>query len=359
MSPTTQEALGTLFNAVEVPEQLIEPLKGYVQVITTSPKNSVKYYTEEEHSETPGWKLLRTVRIVPKYGKSFSVEIFKRIWNLIDRRSPVCFAVDDFVCQRFGKKAYACGYFHSNAHGGVTWGNALVDTTLRNGNLVCPVTFEIHQKIGPLKLWERGLSQIRQLVTKCLAQEVDPMRIWTLGDCTYGNAAMVSGLRSLGVFYLLGIPKNRQIELFGQKYRLDQFFRSHPERMLTVSGRVQRYKISTANLKGWGRRRLLAVYGPGNQWRYYACNKLDATAKTLLRRRRDRWTVEDTHRSLKNYHGGEHFHVWQKPAVLGHFQLAYLSCALTSLERTQRRKKGLYCTQELLHREAIRWSRQN
>jgi len=359
MTYTIQEAAGTLFNAAEVPEQLIEPLKGYVQVITTSPKNSVKYYTEEEHSEIPGWKLLRTVRIVPKYGETFSLAIFNRIWKLVDRRAPICFTVDDFVCQRYGKKAYRCNYFYSNAHGGIVWGNALVDTTLRNGNLVCPVTFEIHQKKGPLKLWERGLAQIQQLVMKCLEQQIDPNRIWTLGDCVYGNVAMEYALRNLGVFYLLGLPKNRQVELFGRKQSLAQYFTSHPDRSLTVAGQVYRYKLSTANLNGWGRRRLLAFYGPGNRWRYYACNKLDATAKTLLLRRRDRWTVEDTHRSLKNYHGAEHFHVWKKPAVLGHFQLAYLSCALTSLERTNRRKKGEYCTQEMLHREAIRWSRQN
>jgi hypothetical protein len=100
MSHTIQEAAGTLFNAAEGPEQLIEPLKGYLQVITTSPKNSVKYYTEEEHSEIPGWKLLRTVRIVPKYGEAFNLEVFNRIWKLIDRRAPICFAVDDFVCRR-------------------------------------------------------------------------------------------------------------------------------------------------------------------------------------------------------------------------------------------------------------------
>lgn len=357
MTYTIQEAAVTIFNAAEVPEQLIEPLIGYVDVITTSPKNSVSYYTEEEHPEIPSWKLLRTVRVVPKYGETFSLQVFKQILKLVDQRYPICLAVDDFVCRRYGKKAYLCGYFHSNAHGGVVWGNAIVDTTIRNGNLECPVTFEIHAKNGSLKMWERGLLQIQQLVNKLVQEGIRPDRIWSLGDCRYGNKRLEQALRTLSIFYLLGIPKNRQVELFGRKQSLEQYFTSLPEQCLTVAGKGYRYKISTANLKDWGRRRLLAVYGPGKHWRYFACNKLDAVAKTLLLRHRDRWGVEDTHRSLKNYHGGEHFHVWKKPAVLGHFQLAYLSCALACLERTRRRKKGQYCTQEILKREAIRWSR--
>lgn len=57
MTSTIQEAAVTIFNAAEIPKQLVEPLKGYVNVITTSPKNSVSYYTEEEHPEIPSWKL--------------------------------------------------------------------------------------------------------------------------------------------------------------------------------------------------------------------------------------------------------------------------------------------------------------
>ena len=168
---------------------------------------------------------------------------------------------------------------------------------------------------------------------------------------------MEEALRFLDIFYLLGIPKSRQVELFGRKQSVAQYFTSLPERCLTVAGKTYRYKLSSANLKDWGRRRLLAIYGPGKHWRFYACNKLDAVVKTLILRARDRWAVEDTHRSLKNYHGAEHFHVWKKAAVLGHFQLAYLSCALAGLERSNRRKNGQYCTQEMLNREAIRWSR--
>ena len=82
-------------------------------------------------------------------------------------------------------------------------------------------------------------------------------------------------------------------------------------------------------------------------------------SKTLLLRHRDCRGVEDTHRSLKNYHGGEHFHVWKKSVNLGHFQLAYFSCALACLEHIKRRKLGQYCTQEILKREDIRLSRHN
>lgn len=230
MSLSIQEAAGTIFNALEIPEQLIEPLKGYVDVITSSPKNSVAYYAKEEHPDIPSWELLQTVRTIPKYGKTFNLQVFRRILNLVDQRYPICFAVDDFVCRRYGKKVYLCDYFHSNAHGGVVRGNALVDSTIRNGDLECPVIFEIHAKYGSLRMWERGLAQIQQLVTKLLEEGVRQDRIWILGDCSYGNKLMEQVLRFLDIFYLLGIPKSRQVELFGRKQSVAQYFTSLPER---------------------------------------------------------------------------------------------------------------------------------
>lgn len=42
---------------------------------------------------------------------------------------------------------------------------------------------------------------------------------------------------------------------------------------------------------------------------------------------KERWTIEDIHRNLKQHHGTEHFHVWSKASVLGHSQLVYVSGA--------------------------------
>lgn len=198
---------------------------------------------------------------------------------------------------------------------------------------------------------------MRRVQARLQAVGVRPERLWTLGDCKYGNAAMVSTLRERGGFYLLGIPKSRLVELFGRSQRIEHYFASLPERRLTVEEKLYRYKLSTANLKDWGRQRLLAIWDPRGRWRYFANNKLKATAKTLLQRGRERWTVEDIHRNLKQHHGAEHFHVWSKGAVLGHFQWVYLSGTVAGLERAQRRQQGEWCTWEQLHREAIRWSR--
>lgn len=207
-----------------------------------------------------------------------------------------------------------------------------------------------------MKMWERGLAQVRRVQARLRDAGVRPDRLWTVGDCRYGNAAMAAALREGEGFYLLGLPKDRTVELFGRSQRLDQYFSSLPERRLTVEGKLYRYKISTANLKDWGCHRLLAVWCPKDRWRYYASNKRRATAKTLLLRKRERWTVEDSHRNLKQHHGAEHFHVWSPGAVGGHFQVVYLSGAVASLERAQRQQRGESCTWEALHREAIWWS---
>ena len=359
MSNSIQDAALPLFNAAEIPLSLQRAWLGYVDMLVACPKKSVSYYWTEENRTIPWWTLLRSLPTTSFYAEVIWDPIWQRIEKHLDRRRPVCIVTDDYVSRRYGRKAYLTNYFFSTTHGGVVWGNAIVDTVLRNGDLSCPVTFELHRKRGSLKIWERGLAQVRRVQARLRAMGVRPERLWTLGDCTYGNAAMAAALRDEEGFYLLGIPKSRIVELFGRSQRMDQYFASLPARRLTVADKVYRYKLSTANLKGWGRHRMLAVWDPRGRWRYFASNKLNSTAKTLLQRMRERWTVEDSHRNLKQHHGAEHFHVWSPGAVRGHFQLVYLSGAVAGLERARRREQGEWCTWEQLHREAIRWSRQH
>jgi len=357
MFPTIQDAARPLFNAVEIPVSLQRAWLAYVDLLVASPKKSALYYWAEENSSIPWWTLLRSLPPLTSYRDSLWTLVWQRIETCLDRRRPVCLVVDDYVTRRYGRKAYLADYFYSNTLGGVVWGNQLVDTVIRNGELICPIIFEVHRRRGSLKGWERGLAQVRRVQTRLQAAGVRSERLWVLGDCTYGNAAMAAALQVGPGFYLLGVPKSRRVELFGRSHCLEQYFCSLPERRLTVAGKRYRYKLSTANLKDWGRRRLLAAWDPRGRWRYFASNKLKATAKTLLLRMRERWAIEDTHRTLKQHHGAEHFHVWSRGAVLGHFHLVYFSGAVAGLERAHRRQQGERCTWEQLHREAIRWSR--
>jgi len=326
-------------------------------MLVASPKKSVLYYWSEENGQIPWWNLLRSLPPLASYASALWDVVWQRIATHLDRRRTTCIVVDDFVARRYGQTAYLADYFYSNAHNGVVLGNALVDTAIRHGELSCPVAFELHRRGGSLTRWERGLVQVHRVYARLRAAGVRSERLWTLGDCTYGTAAMAAELRPEEGFYLLSIPKSRVVEVFGRSRRIKQYFASLPERQLTVEGQLYRYKISTANLKDWGCQRLLAVRHSGDKWRYFASNRRRATAKTLLIRMRERWTVEDSHRNLKQHHGGEHFHVWRKASVLGHFQLVYWSGAVASLERARRRQHGEECTWEQLHREAIRWSR--
>ena len=341
----------------DMPQADISALESYVEMLTTDGKKSMSYFCDVTDSSIPCWKVLRCLKDVPLYSDQLNQIFWQQIPTLLDRRAPVCLAIDDFVVRRYGETAYATGKFFSNAHNGLTWGNLLVNTTLRNCLLECPVAYELHVTTEQIKVWERALQQVEQLVAKLQAVRVRCDRIWVLGDCKFSNKRMNQALTDLEVFYLLGMPKNRSVELFGRKSRLDKYFHSLPEQHLTVAGKLYTYKLSTANLKDWGRQKLLTIIGPKGRWRYYATNKLNITAKTFIQRVRDRWCIEDTHRTFKNYHGGEHFHVWSKKAVLGHLQLAYLSCGLACLERSRRRLEGVPCTIEQLHRETVRWSR--
>ncbi len=359
MQTIIQEATATLFNAIEISTAIHRPWCAYVDLLCTSPKKSVSYYVEEEHDAIPGWKILHGLQQVLSYSTLLWQKSWSQIRKSLDQRSPVCLSVDDWVTCRYGTKAFGTGYFYSNAHKGVVWGNQLVDTVIKNGGFRCPLIFELHLKQDSNKVWERGLKQIQQIQTKLRNIGVQPKRIWTLGDCTYSNKEMAKELKKLGGFYLLGLAKDRNVELFGQSQRIDKYFATKPEKRLTVRGTGYRYKLSTANVKGWGRRRLLAIWNPRGYWRYFVSNKLRVTAKTLLLRYRDRWSVEDNHRDLKQFFGGEHFYVWSRKGVYGHFHLAYLTCVQAALERTKRLQTGVKSTMERLHREAIRWSRIN
>lgn len=346
-----------LLNNGNLPTKTIQALHWYQELLTSDAKKSIQYYQSFENKSIPRWKIYDSLPQLLNKPEIFQKQYLKWIWQELDRRSPVVLALDDFVVKRYGHSAFATGYFHSNAHGGITWGNLLVDVTLKNGSLECPVSYEIHEKPAGFKLWERGQRQIDTLLTHLLAAKVREKRIWVVADSAYGNKTFQHYLRSLNVSYLLGIPKNRTAELFGRKKRLDHFFVSLPERTITIGTSRYTYKQTILNLKGWGRRQVLAVKRGAENWKYYVTNNLRATVRTLLKRLNDRWSVEDTHRSLKNYHGGEHFYVWSKEKVKAHFVLAYLSCGLAYLERYSNRKKGVICTMESLHNEALQNTR--
>lgn len=149
------------------------------------------------------------------------------------------------------------------------------------------------------------------------------------------------------------------MELFGRTGQVAEFLESCPERQITFGKRRYTYKKTVVNVQGWGRRQIIAIYRGHGVWKYYVSNNLRATIFTLLKRLKDRWSVEDTHRSLKNFHGGEHFYVWSETSVRGHFEIAYLSTGLAYLECFSQRKIGQTCTIESIHYKTLQQQRIN
>ena len=328
-------------------------LQSYHEMLTSDIKNSIQTYRKFEDTEVPRWKLYRSLQNVMTYADLIHSRYLDRGLTFVDRRCPVVLAVDDFVVKRYGRSAFATDHFYSNAHGGVTWGNLLVDVTLKNGSLAFPISYEIHEKQGELTAWERGQRQVADLLPALLAVIGSSKRIWVAADCTYANQSFQQFLGDVKVFYLLGIPKDRCGELFGRTGRVDEFIETRPLRHITVAGRRYHYKHTVMNVRGWGRRQILAIDRGQDDWKYFVSNNLQATIPTLIRRMRDRWPVEDTHRSVKQFHGGEHFYVWSEASVRGHFCLAYLSGGLAYLERFSRRRAGQSCTMESLYYETL------
>jgi len=359
MSITTQEASFILFNAAEVDWKWINPFTDYVNYLTTSYKKSAAYYFDEGLGQFPGWKLVRCPEKLLTYQKTIQKALRRRIGIQIDRRRTYLLAVDDTALRRYGRTAYATYWYYSNAHGGIIWGNKLVNTVLTSGNLAVPVAHDLHQRDSGKKLWELGRDQLLANVSWLRQLTVSKKQIWATGDTIYGNKAIMTTLRDLDISHLLGIAKNRTVELFGRRGSVRDFFATQTQRSLTVAGHTYTYKISTANLKDVGRCRLLAVKEAGKGWKYYASNRLKATARTLLKRKRDHWAVEVNHHNIKKFHGAEEVTVWKKERVVGHFELVYLAAAVTALEQAERLQRGEVCTAERLNREARRWSRQH
>ena len=129
MISTTDNTLTEILNAGDLAGQTIEALHWYQELLTSDAKKSIKYYQSFENASIPRWKIYESLSKLLNEAETFQNQYLKRIWKELDRRSPVVLALDDFVVKRYGYSAFATGYFHSNAHGGITWGNLLVDVT--------------------------------------------------------------------------------------------------------------------------------------------------------------------------------------------------------------------------------------
>jgi len=152
MNQPIQTAAFPLFNAVEVPESLQRAWLIYVDLLVACPKKSVFYYWAEENTAIPWWTLLRSLSPTLSYQIALWDGVWQRIASQLDRCRPVCVVVDDYVARRYGRKAYLTDWFYSATHGGVVWGNTLVDTVIRNGALISPVVFELHRLRGSRKV---------------------------------------------------------------------------------------------------------------------------------------------------------------------------------------------------------------
>lgn len=266
----------------------LKNLQCYHDLLTSDFKKSLRAYQKFEPDRIPRWNIQRSLQKVPGQQEVLQKHYSERFLSQLDRRYPVVLALDDFVVKRYGHSAFATEYFYSNAHGGITWGNQLVDVTLKNGLLVCPVSYEIHEKQEELKLWERGQRQIEEVRQKLLAANVREKRIWVVADTTYANRVFQEYLIASQIFYLLGLPKSRKVELFGRTGQVAEFLHSCPERQITIDKRLYTYKQTIINVQGWDRRQIIAIYRGHGVWKYYVSNNLRSTIFTLLKRLKDR-----------------------------------------------------------------------
>lgn len=193
---------------------------------------------------------------------------------------------------------------------------------------------------------------IRQEIEFLLAENIQKERIWILSDSWYDCETIYRIAKEFGTFFMVNVPKDRQIRLFKNWFRVDKYFETKKkERYFTSkkTGEKVYYKEATLDISKIGRCKVFA-FRPENtlEYRYYVSNKLDLQAKTAYEHYGNRWSIEDMHRSLKQYCGLENCYSGKKETNLAHKSMSYFLYWIFSIYKTIQERIGFETTFEKL-----------
>ena len=108
-------------------------------------------------------------------------------------------------------------------------------------------------------------------------------RITLLTDASYAVRHVLGFARERGMSYVAKLKKDRQVRLFSEWMRMEEYFhRYKEERYFTHEGKRVFYKQAVLQVKELGRVKVFRFREEGGEPGYYVTNRLKMTAKTLL-----------------------------------------------------------------------------
>ncbi len=149
-------------------------------------------------------------------------------------------------------------------------------------------------------------------------------RVTLLTDASYAVRHVLGFVREKGMSYVAKLKKDRQVRLFSEWMRVEEYFRRYgEERYFTHEGKRVFYQQAVLEVKELGRVKVFRFREEGGEPRYYVTNRLKMTAKTCYAYKKLRWKIDEMHREIKQYLGLENTCAWKKEPLLAHYRFAF------------------------------------
>ena len=189
------------------------------------------------------------------------------------------------------------------------------------------------------------------------SKNISKQRIWVLNDCWFTSERYCSTITDLEHYFVCGIKKDRRIRLFGKRIRVDLYFEKYQKkRYFTFKDENRKiyYKTATLDVSKIGRCKVFAFKTTkADRYKYYISNKIDLTPKCAYKHFQCRWSVENMHRSVKQYFGLNSCYFRKKETLLSHYNLSYILYWIFSIYLQELNKLGFITTIEDLWHEYI------
>jgi len=311
-----------------------------------------------------GRTLARILQKLHEHRDEVEQLLFDRNLKLLDRRKPVCIAVDDHGLDKRGEKIHATGRVFDHGKNLHYHGHCVVDAACVQDNLLLVnkhVIQVLKKKVAILPGKKRNarkravttkithaIDLVRQMAAKLVDHRVVRNKIWVLADRWFPCGAFVNAVRHQGVYFLLAVKKNtvtflpdrkamdvRQTGRRGRprKYRprrvsIARYFRQYRGDRYFIdrtTGRRVWWKTAVLITPAYGRVRVFAFHlETSKEWRYFISNNLRLTPARALFLYKQRWPIECLHKEIKQYFGLKKSRVRRSLPVQGHFVFVYL-----------------------------------
>ena len=247
-----------------------------------------------------------------KLNRRHRKRLLRLIKDLHSKPSRYMWVVDDTLLEHSGKKVWGAYKWKDHNSGNVVLAHKLLVLGIldRQARLLIPVYWEVlHRDLSTLtdeeipevheKAWIIALKKLDE------AFELGFPKLTLSSDCWFGCEELFDELIDRGIDYEIEIRSNRNIAFHGRKkvdMRVDDFFKDRSRSPVYV-GKNRKYgSEATVQLRGSKRKsKVVAIANTkkGENFAYYATNRLNWNASKVWKLSRDRWGIEVQFRDLK------------------------------------------------------------